>query len=105
MTRPGSHERATSPSPPRSDRKRRHTARGLPPLASGQLRKAVEQHLYAYPGLAFTCWELARVLGGRSHGAVANACRRLVADGKAVQTSTGPRRFRAAAPPPEQARC
>lgn len=92
---------ASTPTP---DRRPRHTARGLPHLAPGQLRRAVAEHLYAYPGLDFSCWELARVLGGRSHGAVANACRRLVADAKAVQTSTRPRRWRAAASPEELGR-
>ena len=49
-------------------------------------------HLCAYPHLAFTPWELARVLG-HSHGAIRRALQHLVQTGTVVQTSQHPVRF------------
>ena len=69
------------------------TARTGPILGSGQLRQMVHDHMAAHPGIPFSPYEVARVLGGRSSGAVANAMDRLVGDGHAVMVSESPRRY------------
>jgi hypothetical protein len=72
---------------------RGRAARTGPILASGQLRQLVHDHMAAHPGVNFSPYEVARVLGGRSSGAVANAMDRLVGDGHAVLVSDSPRRY------------
>ena len=69
------------------------TARTGPILGSGQLRQLVHDHMAAHPGVPFSPYEVARVLGGRSSGAVANAMDRLVGDGHVVMVSESPRRY------------
>jgi hypothetical protein len=69
------------------------TTRTGPILGTGQLRQMVHDHMAAHPGVPFSPYEVARVLGGRSSGAVANAMDRLVGDGHAVMVSESPRRY------------
>ncbi|MFE0156729.1 hypothetical protein ACFWY5_57060 [Nonomuraea sp. NPDC059007] len=59
----------------------------------GGLRDLVHAHLIEFPGKEFTSHEIAKALGGRSSGAVANALDRLVQLGDAVPTTERPRRF------------
>jgi nitric oxide reductase NorQ protein len=63
-------------------------------LGQGELRRQVAAHLAATTG-AHTPGQIARALGNRSSGAVANALETLVASGHAAQVSTRPRRFTA----------
>jgi hypothetical protein len=72
---------------------------GPPRLAAGELQEQVHELLLSRPGEEFSPLGLARTLGGRSQGAVVNACRRLVALGDAVCTCPAPLRFAAAHAP------
>ncbi|GLY86050.1 AAA family ATPase [Actinoallomurus iriomotensis] len=63
-------------------------------LGQGELRRQVAAHLTATPG-AHTPGQIARALGNRSSGAVANALETLTASGHAAQVNTKPRRFTA----------
>ena len=62
-------------------------------LPGGRLREMVLDHLRSRPTEEFTPFVIGRELG-RSSGAVANACDRLLADRAIVETSQKPRRFR-----------
>jgi hypothetical protein len=62
-------------------------------LRGGRLREMVLDHLRSHPGEELTPFVIGRELG-RSSGAVANACDRLLADGAIGETSQKPRRFR-----------
>lgn len=68
-------------------------------LAAGELQEQVHELLLSRLGEALTPLQLARALGGRSQGAVANACKRLVAQGEAVCTCQAPMRFAATSGP------
>jgi MoxR-like ATPase len=57
----------------------------------------VATHLLHDPSKEHTPGEVARALGARSSGAVANALQTLVTRGQAARTTTRPRRFRATA--------
>lgn len=70
-------------------------------LGAGALRQQVLTHLNLHPGQTFTPGEIGRALGGRSSGAVANACDKLTADGHAELACEKPRRFRATHPAPD----
>ncbi|MFD9950773.1 hypothetical protein [Nonomuraea sp. NPDC059022] len=59
----------------------------------GGLRDLVHAHLIEFPGKEFSPHDMAKALGGRSSGAVANALDRLVQLGDAVLTTERPRRF------------
>jgi MoxR-like ATPase len=72
-------------------------------LGQGELRRQVAAHLATTPG-DHTPGEIARALGNRSSGAVANALETLEASGDAEQVSTRPRRFRATATTSDAAR-
>lgn len=72
-------------------------------LGQGELRRQVAAHLAATPG-AHTPGQVARALGSRSAGAVANALETLVASGHAAQVSAKPRRFTATATTSDAAR-
>lgn len=63
-----------------------------PRLRYGQLKPLILAHLRTYPHLAFTPWELAKVLG-RSHGAIRRMLLRLAATGEVDQTCHRPARF------------
>ena len=65
-------------------------------LRNGELRRQVAQYLADNPG-AFTPGEVARGLGGRSSGAVANALAALAGRGDAEQTTSKPARYQATA--------
>lgn len=67
-------------------------------LGAGALRQLVFEHVNTHPGQAFTPGEIGRALGGRSSGAVANACDKLTADGLVELACEKPRRFRATGP-------
>ncbi|WTW93436.1 helix-turn-helix domain-containing protein [Streptomycetaceae bacterium NBC_01309] len=69
-------------------------------LGPGALRRMVFEHVNTHPGQAFTPGEIGRALGGRSSGAVANACDKLTAEGLVELACEKPRRFRATAPAP-----
>jgi DNA-binding transcriptional ArsR family regulator len=62
-------------------------------LPGGRLREMVLDHLRSHPDEEFTPFVIGRELG-RSSGAVANACDRLLAEGASLETSQKPRRFR-----------
>ena len=62
-------------------------------LPGGRLREMVLDHLRSHPSEELTPFVIGRELG-RSSGAVANACDRLLADGAIAETSQKPRRFR-----------
>jgi hypothetical protein len=62
-------------------------------LPGGRLREMVLDHLRSHPNEELTPFVIGRELG-RSSGAVANACDRLLADRAIVETSQKPRRFR-----------
>lgn len=64
-------------------------------LAGGQLQEQVRGLLEEKAPASLGPVELARLLGGRSQGAVANACRRLVDLGLAVCTCEAPLRYAA----------
>ena len=64
-------------------------------LPGGRLREMVLDHLRSYPTEELTPFVIGRELG-RSSGAVANACDRLLADNVILETSQKPRRFRVA---------
>lgn len=64
-------------------------------LGPGALRRMVFEHVNTHPGQAFTPGEIGRAIGGRSSGAVANACDKLTADGLVELACEKPRRFRA----------
>ncbi len=66
---------------------------GLDRLANGQLPVIVLNHLREHPDQEFTPSALGKALA-RSSGAIFKACRRLVDDGAAIQTSEEPRRYR-----------
>ncbi|WP_436778223.1 helix-turn-helix domain-containing protein [Yinghuangia sp. YIM S09857] len=70
-------------------------------LGPGALRGMVFDHMNTRPGQEFTPGQIGRALGGRSSGAVANACDKLTADGLAELVNDKPRRYRAvtATPP------
>lgn len=68
-------------------------ADGKDRLGSGKLRDLVLGHLRDHAGEEFTPFVLGKALG-RSSGAIANACDRLLADGAVSETSQKPRRFR-----------
>lgn len=72
-------------------------------LGQGELRRQVAAHLAATSG-AYTPGQVARALGNRSSGAVANALETLAASGHAARVSTKPRRFTATATTPDAAR-
>jgi hypothetical protein len=72
----------------------RHTPSGR--LGQGELRRQVAAHLAATPG-DHTPGEVARALGARSSGAVANALETLTERGQAEEATHRPRRFRATA--------
>jgi hypothetical protein len=62
-------------------------------LGAGQLRQLVLGCLADRPGQALSPTAIAKTLGGRSAGAVANALRTLAGQGLVVQTQTKPRRY------------
>ena len=64
-------------------------------LRKGALRDLVLAALRDAGGQSLGPTELSRRLGGKSQGAIANACDALVATGDAVLTSERPRRFAA----------
>jgi hypothetical protein len=64
-------------------------------LAGGQLQEQVRGLLEEKAPASLGPVELARLLGGRSQGAVSNACRRLVDLGLAVCTCEAPLRYSA----------
>lgn len=63
-----------------------------PRLPYGQLKPLVLTHLRTHPHLAFTPWELAKVLG-RSHGTIRRILLRLAESGEVDQTNKRPARF------------
>ncbi|GJF06695.1 helix-turn-helix transcriptional regulator [Pseudonocardia sp. D17] len=68
----------------------------LPLKGRGDLRADVLAWLTENPGTEITPAKLARIMGGRSSGAILKGLNRLVADGHAVQTSAAPRTYRLA---------
>ncbi|MDI2132560.1 MarR family transcriptional regulator [Yinghuangia seranimata] len=64
-------------------------------LLPGELRALVAAHLAAHPEQHFTVGQIARAIGAKSSGAVANCLDHLTIDGTAVQTSEKPRRYTA----------
>ncbi len=68
---------------------------GLPKLGKGGLETQVLDHMAANRKSEYTPTDLARVLN-RSGGAIANALAKFAAEGKVVQTSERPRRYRIA---------
>lgn len=66
-------------------------------LPSGELRRQVAEVLASHPGAAMSPRELARLLGGRSSGAVGNALAVLTTSGHAAQVSTKPVQYTATA--------
>jgi hypothetical protein len=88
---------AASSTPPTAPAARRELAPRR--LAAGELQEQVHELLLSRPGEEFSPLRLARVLGGRSQGAVVNACKRLAAKGEAVCTREAPLRFAAAQRP------
>jgi hypothetical protein len=66
-------------------------------MAKGQLRDLVLTVLREN-GRAMGPTQIAKKLPGRSHGAIANACDRLVERGHAMMTSEKPRRYTATTP-------
>ena len=68
---------------------------GLPKLGKGGLETQVLDHMASYPKSDYTPTDLARVLN-RSGGAIANALAKFADEGKVVQTSERPRRYRIA---------
>ena len=87
---------ATAPARcPRSDDRTASDTRTTttrPRLPYGQLKPLILTHLRTYPHLAFTPWELAKVLG-RSHGTIRRILLRLAETGEVDQTSKRPARF------------
>lgn len=71
----------------------------LPKLRRGELPVLVLAVLRQHPGRGMGPTEIGRLLNGRSEGAVASACDRLVHDGLAELTEEKPRRFTAATVP------
>jgi hypothetical protein len=69
-------------------------------LGKGDLRAQVLAVLHAHAGEERGPTQIAKTLSGRSPGAIANACDRLVADGHAQLTNDKPRRYTATAPAP-----
>ena len=69
---------------------------GLPKLGKGGLAAQVLDHMATNPKSDYTSTDLARVLKGRSSGAIANALAKFATEGKVVQTSERPRRYRLA---------
>ncbi|WP_157494833.1 hypothetical protein [Kutzneria sp. 744] len=65
----------------------------VPRLRPGDLRGKVEDHLTAHAGMEFTPGEIARALGGRSAGAVANALATLASTGVARLSCERPKRY------------
>lgn len=64
-----------------------------PRLRPGDLRGKVEDHLTMHAGMEFTPGEIARALGGRSAGAVANALATLASTGVARLSCKRPKRY------------
>ena len=62
-------------------------------LRPGDLRGKVEDHLTTHAGMEFTPGEIARALGGRSAGAVANALATLASTGVARLSCERPKRY------------
>jgi hypothetical protein len=62
-------------------------------LGAGELRQLVLGCLADRPGQALSPTAIAKTLGGRSAGAVANALRTLAGQGAVVQTQAKPRRY------------
>jgi hypothetical protein len=62
-------------------------------LRPGDLRGKVEDHLTRHAGMEFTPGEIARALGGRSAGAVANALATLASTGVARLSCERPKRY------------
>jgi hypothetical protein len=62
-------------------------------LGAGELRRRVLGCLADRPGQALSPTAIAKTLGGRSAGAVANALRVLAGQGAVVQTQAKPRRY------------
>lgn len=91
---PGDNDPTTVPAP---DQAGASSAGGAPRLRNGELRAMVAGHLAAHPGEEFTPTQVAKGLGGRSAGAVANALAALAAADAAEQTSVKPVRYRATA--------
>lgn len=85
--------RTASSTPPASPETSREIA--LPRLAAGELQEQVRELLVSRPEEEFSPLQLARALGGRSQGAVVNACKRLAANGDALCTCQAPLRFTA----------
>ncbi|MGH3814952.1 MAG: AAA family ATPase, partial [Pseudonocardiaceae bacterium] len=69
---------------------------GLPILRPGQLLQQVAATLAGDPDRSWSVSDVARELGGRSHGAVGQALDRLTDLGRAVACGGSPRRWRAA---------
>lgn len=67
-------------------------------LGKGELRAHVLTVLRAHPGEDLGPTQIAKNLAGRSQGAIANACDRLVAEGLAHLTNDKPRRYTATNP-------
>ncbi|WP_157436516.1 helix-turn-helix domain-containing protein [Actinospica robiniae] len=88
---------AASSTPPASPGPRRDAA--PPRLAAGGLQELVLELLRSRPEEELSPLQLARMLGGRSQGAVVNACKRLAAKGEALCSCQAPLRFTAAHDP------
>ncbi len=65
--------------------------------APGALRAAVARLLAEHPGESFTVTQAAKLVGGKSGGAVGNALDRLTASGHAARVSDKPRTYTATA--------
>ena len=63
-------------------------------LAKGELKDMVFELMRKRPTAELTSGEIGRLLGGRSSGAVRNALEKLAEDGKVVQASDKPVRYR-----------
>lgn len=85
---------AASSTPPAAHVSRGDTA--PPRLAAGELQELVLELLQSRPTQELSPLQLARMLGGRSQGAVVNACKRLAAKGEALCSCQAPLRFTAA---------
>lgn len=93
-TAPGDNDPTTGTAPNQAGAS---SAGGAPRLRNGELRAMVAGHLAAHPGKEFTPTQVAKGLGGRSAGAVANALAALTAADAVEQTSVKPVRYRATA--------
>lgn len=77
----------------------RNPISGSTRLAPGELKLMVKAVLDHEPGEEFSATAISHLLQGRSIGAIQNNLARLAKEGKAVQTSDKPRRYRSATHP------